>query len=201
MRGDGAVTLKGRATAGLKSGNSNSRSVGLQSGPIMSPAPDVIVRPATPADLPRIGRLGALLVDTHHGFDSRRFLAASDGTPARYASFLGTQLENPDVSILVAEESGEVVGYAYASIEGYDYMSLRGPAALLQDLIVEPGHRRRGVGRRLLDAMLDHLKARGAPLVVLSTAHRNETAQRLFAQAGFRPTMVEMTRELDEEAS
>jgi len=28
-----------------------------------SPAPTVIVRPATAADLPRIGRLGALLVE------------------------------------------------------------------------------------------------------------------------------------------
>jgi hypothetical protein len=33
----------------------------------------------------------------------------------------------------------------------------------------------------------------GAPQVVLHTADRNETAQRLFAAAGFRPTMLEMT--------
>ena len=33
---------------------------------------------------------------------------------------------------------------------------------------------------------------------VLSTAERNETAQRLFASAGFRRTMIEMTRELRE---
>jgi len=32
---------------------------------------------------------------------------------------------------------------------------------------------------------------------VLSTAERNEAAQRLFASAGFRRTMVEMTRELE----
>lgn len=160
----------------------------------------VIVRRATRADLPRIGRLGALLVEAHHGFDSRRFLAAKSRTPDDYASFLGTQLEDPDVIILVAEDGGEVIGYAYASIEGYDYMSLRGPAALLHDIIIEPGHRRRSVGRLLLDEMLAHLKARGAPRVVLSMAHRNKAVQRLFAQAGFRRTMVEMTRELDEDA-
>jgi len=39
------------------------------------------------------------------------------------------------------------------------------------------------------------LEARGAPRVVLSTAAGNEAAQRLFAGAGFRRTMVEMTRE------
>jgi ribosomal protein S18 acetylase RimI-like enzyme len=159
-----------------------------------------IVRRAARADLPRIGRLGALLVETHHAFDPRRFLAARSRMPIDYANFLGTQLEKPEVVLLVAEEDGEVIGYAYAALEGYDYMSLRGPAALLHDIIVEPGQRRRGVGRLLLGVMLDELKARGAPRVVLSTAHRNETAQRLFAQAGFRPTMVEMTRELDEDA-
>ncbi len=90
-----------------------------------------------------------------------------------------------------------MIGYAYAALEGYDYMSLRGPAGVLHDIVVDPGHRGRGVGRRLLDATLAHLKSRGAPRVVLSTAERNEAAQRLFASAGFRRTMVEMTRELE----
>jgi hypothetical protein len=33
---------------------------------------------------------------------------------------------------------------------------------------------------------------------VALTAERNETAQRLFGRAGFRRTMIELTRELDE---
>jgi RimJ/RimL family protein N-acetyltransferase len=39
------------------------------------------------------------------------------------------------------------------------------------------------------------LAERGAPRIILSTAKRNEAAQRLFARHGFRPTMIEMTRE------
>ena len=73
-------------------------------------------------------------------------------------------------------------------------MSLRGPAGVIQDLIVDPAFRGRGVGRQLLDAAIAALTARGAPQIVLSTAARNETAQHLFASAGFRPTMIEMTR-------
>jgi ribosomal protein S18 acetylase RimI-like enzyme len=49
----------------------------------------------------------------------------------------------------------------------------------------------------LLNAVLDALSAAGASQVVLSTADRNEVAQRLFASAGFRRTMVEMTREVE----
>src|SRR4029078_4834032 len=101
--------------------------------------------------------------------------------------------------ILVAERGGEVIVYTYAGVEGNDYMSLRGPAGVLYDIVVDPTHRGRGVGRTLLDATPAALKGRGAPRVVLSTAERNESAQRLFARAGFRRTMIEMTRELEDD--
>jgi ribosomal protein S18 acetylase RimI-like enzyme len=159
------------------------------------------IRPAVPADLPSVGRLGALLVRTHHDFDPKRFIAATPRTEHSYGSFLGTQLEEPDVVILVAERDGQVLGYTYAGVEGHDYMSLRGPAGVLYDIVVDPAHRGHGVGRMLLEATIAALEARGAPRVVLSTAQRNEGAQRLFARAGFRPTMIEMTRELDGDAS
>ena len=161
----------------------------------MTEAP-AIIRAATPADLPTVGRLGALLVRTHHAFDRRRFLAPTPRTEQGYASFLGTQLASPEAVLLVAEHDGQVVGYAYAGIEGHDWMSLRGPAGVLHDLLVDPDHRGKGVGAMLLQAVLTRLQERGASQVVLSTAERNEAAQRLFARAGFRRTMIEMTRDL-----
>jgi ribosomal protein S18 acetylase RimI-like enzyme len=159
--------------------------------------PQVVIRPATRADLPAIGRLGALLVRLHHDFDPQRFIPATPRTEQGYGSFLGTQLEVPDVFVLVADREGEVLGYSYAGLEGFDYMALRGPAGALYDIVVDPAHRGHGVGRMLLDATLAALADRGAPRVVLSTAERNEPAQRLFARAGFRRTMIEMTRERD----
>jgi ribosomal protein S18 acetylase RimI-like enzyme len=167
-------------------------------------APDsIVIRPAVAADLPAVGRLGALLVRLHHDFDPQRFLPATPRTEHGYASFLGTQLHDPEVIVLVAEREGEVIGYTYAGVEGVDYMSLRGPAGLLYDIVVDPAHRGRGVARLLLDATLAALAERGAPRVILSTAERNERAQHVFARAGFRRTMIEMTRELgrDEESS
>src|SRR5215217_5569147 len=88
----------------------------------------VTVRPAAPADVPAIGRLGALLVKTHHDFDPQRFIAATPRTEHGYGSYLGSQLREPDIVVLVAEQGGEVLGYTYAGVEGYDYMVLRGPA-------------------------------------------------------------------------
>jgi ribosomal protein S18 acetylase RimI-like enzyme len=160
-----------------------------------------IVRRAASADLPRIGHLGALLIKEHYDFDPQRFLPAKPETSAGYAAFLSSQLEDPDKAVLVADRDGDVIGYAYAAMEGYDYMSLRGPAGILHDVIVDPEHRGRGVGRLLLGAMLEFFRSRGVQRVVLSTAEQNEAAQRLFARMGFRRTMIEMTLELDDPAS
>ena len=132
----------------------------------------------------------------HHDLDARRFIPATPRTEQGYAAWLRSQFAAPDVVVLVAERDGVVVGYAYGGIEGHDWMALRGPAGVLHDLVVDPAHRGHGIGGLLLDAAVAALRARGAPRVVLSTAARNADAQRLFARAGFRPTMVEMTREL-----
>ena len=163
---------------------------------LTSDRPPVTIRRASKADTSALGRLGALLVATHHAFDAERFVAATPRTAQGYGSFLATQLELPDAVVLVAERDGEVLGYTYGAIEGYDYMSLRGPAGVFHDIVVDPAHRGDGIGRMLVDATLVALEALGAPQVVLSTAERNEAAQQLFARAGFRRTMVEMTRDM-----
>jgi ribosomal protein S18 acetylase RimI-like enzyme len=154
------------------------------------------IRPARDDDESAIGRLGAMLVAEHHDFDRKRFIAPSPELPQRYGQFLVSQITRPDMLVLVAERGGEVVGYAYAGVEGNDYMALRGPAGVLYDLVVDLAHRRQGVGTALLDAVFDRLRKLGAPRVLLFTADKNHVAQAMFDRAGFRRTMIEMTREL-----
>jgi len=156
----------------------------------------ITTRPATRADMQAVGRLGALLVRLHHDFDPARFIPATPQTEQGYAAFLGSQLDAADVVILVADVADHVVGYTYSGLEGKDYMSLRGPAGVVYDIVVDPHERGRGVGRTLLQATLSELRHRGASQVVLSTAQPNEQAQRLFERLGFRRTMIEMTKEL-----
>ncbi|MBA3672743.1 MAG: GNAT family N-acetyltransferase [Gemmatimonadaceae bacterium] len=156
---------------------------------------EIRIRPATPADLPAIGRLAAMLVRVHHEFDPDRFIPATPDTERGCASWLGSQLTTSSAIVLVAEHRGAVIGYSYAALEEQDWMVLRGPAGMIYDILVDPAHRGGGMGRLLLDATITELEMRGAPRVVLSTAARNESAQRLFARTGFRPTMIEMTRE------
>jgi ribosomal protein S18 acetylase RimI-like enzyme len=155
-----------------------------------------VIRRAQAGDLPALGRLGALLLRTHHAFDRDRFMAPGDDPEGGYAWFLGTQLRNPDAVVLVAEGAGAVVGYVYAALEPQSWKELRDAAGFIHDVVVDQAERRRGVASALMEAAMAWLRERGAPRVVLGTAEQNVSAQRLFAKLGFRRTMIEMTREL-----
>lgn len=156
----------------------------------------VVVRPGRSSDAPALGRLGADLVAEHYEFDRKRFLAPRPDMPQLYGNFLGSQMSQADRFVLVAEEEKAVVGYVFGGMEASDYMVLRGPAGALYDLVVDPDRRRQGIGGKLMDAALARLAELGAPRVVLFTAEKNSPARRLFERSGFRPTMIEMTREL-----
>jgi len=147
--------------------------------------------------MPTLGHLGTLLMALHHDLDPKRFIPATPRTEQAYASFLEGELLRSEVVMLAAVKGGAVLGYAYAGVEGSDYMALRGPAGVLYDLIVDHTRRGEGIGRMLLGATLSELASRGVPRIVLSTAARNEAAQGFFAKVGFRPTMIEMAREIN----
>lgn len=160
------------------------------------PPLDVVIRRAVTRDLPALGRLGAQLVRQHHAYDPDRFMAARADAEAGYAWFLGTQLTNDDVAVLVAERGDQVAGYVYAAVEPRSWDQLRDEAGVVRDVVVDERFRRAGIASALIEAVAAWFGARGVRLMVLSTAERNDAAQRLFARLGFRRTMIEMTREL-----
>jgi GNAT superfamily N-acetyltransferase len=117
------------------------------------------------------------------------------GLEKGYASFLGSQLDEHDVVILVAERRNQIIGYVYAGIEKKSWQELRDTAGFVHDVVVEESERREGIGSRLVEEASAWLVARGVPRVMLWTAEKNGRGQRLFEKLGFRRTMVEMTRE------
>ena len=84
----------------------------------------------------------------------------------------------------------------YAGIEPLSWKELRDEAGFIHDIVVDESHRGGGIATALIETVSLWLKAKGAPRVILWTAESNHAAQRLFEQAGFRRTMIEMTREL-----
>ncbi len=158
----------------------------------------MVIRRAEARDLPELGRLGASLMRTHYAFDAKRFLSPGDGDDAErgYASFLGSQLNDPEAVVLVAQRGATILGYAYAAIEPLSWKELRDESGFLHDLLVTDNARGMGIGKQLLDAAIAWLREQGMPRVVLGTAAQNEGARHLFERRGFRATMIEMTLEL-----
>jgi len=156
----------------------------------------ITIRPATASDQEPLGRFGAALMRQHHTADPKRFIHV-EHPESGYGRFLVSQASNPESLVLVAEHSGTVVGYVYADIEDTNWMELRGPCGVVQDVYVDEAARHLGAGRKLVRAAVDWIFSKGRSQVVLMTKTANEHAQHLFAALGFRPTMIEMT--LDQE--
>jgi ribosomal protein S18 acetylase RimI-like enzyme len=161
----------------------------------MKGSDQVIIRRAEPRDLEVLGRLGAVLVRAHHAFDPARFMRPGPSVEEGYAWFLGSQLEETDAVVMVAERADVVVGYVYAGMEPRSWKELRDAAGFVHDVVVDEEARGHGIGGRLVEEAARWLEEHGAPRVMLWTAEANAPAQRLFAGLGFRRTMIEMTRE------
>lgn len=155
----------------------------------------VKIRPAEARDSDALGRMGAALCRLHHDFDRRRFMLPEDVEDG-YRWWLTRERQNPSAVVLVAEKDGEAHGYCYGRLEGRDWNKLLDGYGEVIDLWVDDELRRSGAGGALVEAMVERLTTLGAPRIVLMTASKNQTAQRLFARLGFRSTMIELTRDV-----
>jgi len=155
----------------------------------------ITIRPATTADQQALGRFGGALMRQHHAADPQRFIQV-EHPEAGYGRFLVSEVTNPESVVLVAERSGEVVGYIWAAVEGISWKDLRGPCGFVHDIFVDESARGLGAGRALLRAAVDWIHVQGRTQVVLWTKTRNDHAKSLFRNLGFRTTMTEMTLDL-----
>lgn len=78
--------------------------------------------------------------------------------------------------------AGDVVGTAIVYPEPCPWLPDRPDAWRLRGMATEPGLRSRGVGRRVLDAALDHIATAGGELV---WCNARVPAQRFYERAGF----------------
>ena len=134
------------------------------------------------------------LVRLHHATDPERF-CRPERVEAGYAGWFRRVLADDKAVLLVAEGKATLAGYAYGSLEERDWNLLLDEHGAIHDVYVSDDARRHGVGEALLGVMIRELEALGAPRIVLGTMPSNHPAQRLFARFGFRPTLLEMTRD------
>jgi ribosomal protein S18 acetylase RimI-like enzyme len=112
-------------------------------------------------------------------------------------------LNEENLGLVLVARAGEgqaVVGYSVATF-GYD-LEFAGRDAFVTELFVKPEARRRGLGRRLLEATLEQLRQRGANTVHLMVRPDNQRARALYERLGFEVSpRVMMTKELPPDKS
>lgn len=147
----------------------------------------VTIEPAHPGDIPALCDLLGLL-----------FAQEADFAPDRARQERGLRLivEDPRVGmILVARDGGSVLGMVNLLFTVSTAMGAR--VMLLEDMVVRPGRRGAGIGRRLIDAAIARAAAEGCPRITLLTDADNDAAQRFYGRAGFRRSaMIPMRRSI-----
>ncbi len=130
---------------------------------------------ANAADIPRLVELLGILFESEAEF-------ARDAEKQR-AGLQAILAEPSKGRIFVARDGRELVAmasllYTISTAEG-------GKAALFEDLVVAPDHRKRGIGEALLKHVVAQARAEGLLRITLLTDMQNERAQAMYRRVGF----------------
>jgi ribosomal protein S18 acetylase RimI-like enzyme len=98
--------------------------------------------------------------------------------------------------VLLAELDGEVVGYVSVTYSTDPPSPDDEPvvAAVLQDIVVLPAGRGRGVGERLVVAAEDLARGRGCAELRITMLANNRGARRFYERCGYRDVLVEVRK-------
>jgi GNAT superfamily N-acetyltransferase len=120
------------------------------------------------------------------------------GYPAD-ASLVGSRLERLRVvgdRVVVGELDGVVVGLAHLQVA--PAIERDRPAAKIAALVVDEGHRGRGLGRALVDEMEREARARGCEVLFLTTSEHRDEAHAFYERIGLEHTGRRYARTLSE---
>jgi ribosomal protein S18 acetylase RimI-like enzyme len=135
----------------------------------------VTLRPATPADAQPIGAVFDAAVRDGWAYLGEIVLEPLFA-PAEWDKLVADHAP-PNVLLVATDEDGTVVGYTAAHPHDGELFLL----------FVDPAHGGRGIGRALLSAAHDALRAAGCTEAYLFTEERNARALAVYERAGYRP--------------
>ncbi|MEU9114695.1 bifunctional helix-turn-helix transcriptional regulator/GNAT family N-acetyltransferase [Streptomyces sp. NPDC048483] len=138
------------------------------------PAPEVTLRTSRPGDLGWMVERNAALYAAEYGFD-----LSYEALVARIVAEYAEDFDPKWDRTWIAELGGERVGAVMCVRDE------RPGAARLRLLLVEPGARGHGVGRRLVDACVEFARAAGYDDMVLWTNSVLSAARSIYQRAGF----------------
>jgi ribosomal protein S18 acetylase RimI-like enzyme len=114
-----------------------------------------------------------------------------------YVRYLETQCATHDGRVIVAESTGEIVGFVcVAAATRNDSPDDPATFAWIHDIFVRAAHRRRGVATALMAEAESFVRSRGARELRLGVLDRNENARALYRGQGFRDYVRVLTKPL-----
>lgn len=146
----------------------------------------VSIRPARRED---VAAIVAMLADDHLGRGRER---VETPLPAAYYAAFERVERDPNLTLVVAESEGRVVGCLQLAVLA-GISSQGGVRGLLEDVRVAADCRSRGIGEQLVQWAIAEAKARGCNLVELLTHASRVDAQRFYERLGFALSHAGMT--------
>jgi GNAT superfamily N-acetyltransferase len=143
----------------------------------------ITVRRARAEDLEPLLDLWQEMMDYHARLD-RRFVPAADGRQIFRPTVEGWMTDE-EWRVLVAEADGQIVAYAIGRVAENAPVFATPRFGYVTDTCVSPGWRRRGVGRKLFNALSSWFRGRGLAAVQLNVAAFNPTSQAFWRAMGF----------------
>ena len=144
----------------------------------------ITIRTATVADIPDLVRLRRMMFEDM-GFDDPEQLDAADASVAIY---LATALPAQQYQgWLACTAAGMAVGSGGVVVDQHPPgpNNLTGQVGYIMNVVTDPRYRRRGIARRIMDAMLQWLSSQGIQNFSL---HASEMGRPLYEQLGFEPS-------------
>jgi ribosomal protein S18 acetylase RimI-like enzyme len=155
-------------------------------------AAGVVIRPVEPKDKAAIAQLWQALVEYHVQIDARQPKPVP-GAARRYASRLIEQRDDPYTRTFVAQVDGRVVGYVLgAVVDLHADLFEQADSGFIADIFVDPGYRRHGIGRRLVEAINAWFQVQGVRYTELQVAAANGAGIAFWESVGGQPVMVRM---------
>ncbi len=143
---------------------------------------DVLIRSARSSDLPAVIALWRQLQDINASFDARLTLAESAAD--WFIGYLGDQLDNPNMAVLVAEQEKIIVGYTFGQIMRRPTLA-SGDCGYVADLCVEEAWRGQGIGRRLYERLRAWFRANGITAIEIQVVRANPASQAFWRKMGY----------------
>ena len=91
------------------------------------------------------------------------------------------------------DEAGNLVGFAHIVIHPNTWN--KEERCNMEDLFVDPAHRRQGLARQLIEAVYAEAEARNCSRVYWITASENQTAQALYDQLAAQTGMLQYRKD------